>query len=117
MTYSRLQFHRLALSAVSSVGLPTSALRAAKIDSTVRGVKMGLITGSLNPLPDTPPGTDIIDTVIAGCLAVGAEPSARGLCRDRSTCRAKGRGGGNAPVSYFFGFSAAQTAFAFVLRT
>ena len=33
---------------------------------------MGLITGSLNPLPETPPGKDIIDTVIEGCLAVGA---------------------------------------------
>jgi sugar phosphate isomerase/epimerase len=33
---------------------------------------MGLITGSLNPLPETPGGGDVIDTVIAGCLAVGA---------------------------------------------
>jgi sugar phosphate isomerase/epimerase len=37
----------------------------------VRGVKMGLITGSLNPLPETPAGKDVIDTVIEGCLAVG----------------------------------------------
>jgi len=49
-----------------------SALRAAKVESTIRGVKMGLITGSLNPLPETPTGKDIIDTVIEGCLAVGA---------------------------------------------
>lgn len=47
-------------------------LRAAKIDSTFRGVKLGLITGSLNPLPDVPAGKDVIDTVIQGCLDAGA---------------------------------------------
>src|SRR5215831_14925219 len=70
MTHSRRQFHRFALSAASMAAL--SVLRAAKVESTISGVKMGLITGSLNPLPDTSPGTDIIDTVIEGCLAVGA---------------------------------------------
>src|SRR5215471_15261876 len=70
MTHSRRQFHRYALSAASMAAL--SVLRAAKVESTISGVKMGLITGSLNPLPDSLPGTDTIDTVIAGCLAVGA---------------------------------------------
>src|SRR5215510_16291583 len=59
-----------AIAAVSAVRVPD--LWAARLDSTYRGVKLGLITGSLNPLPDTPTGKDIIDTVIAGCLAVGA---------------------------------------------
>jgi sugar phosphate isomerase/epimerase len=60
----------LALGGIAFAGLP--ALNAAKIDSTIRGVKMGLITGSLNPLPEIPAGTDVVDTVINGCLAVGA---------------------------------------------
>ena len=70
MAHSRRQFHRFALSAASMAAV--SVLRAAKVESTISGVRMGLITGSLNPLPDTSPGTDIIDTVIEGCLAVGA---------------------------------------------
>lgn len=67
---TRRQFGRLALGGIAFAGLP--ALNAAKIDSTIRGVKMGLITGSLNPLPEIPAGTDVVDTVINGCLAVGA---------------------------------------------
>src|SRR5262249_35917135 len=70
MAYSRRQFHRFALSAASMATV--SGLRAAKVESTIRGVRMGLITGSLNPLPETPPAKDIIDTVIEGCVAVGA---------------------------------------------
>jgi sugar phosphate isomerase/epimerase len=66
---TRRQFGKLALGGMALAGLPANA---AKIDSTIRGVKMGLITGSLNPLPETPAGTDVIDTVIAGCRAVGA---------------------------------------------
>ena len=67
---SRRQVGKLALGGVALAVLPH--LKAAKVDSTVRGVKMGLITGSLNPLPETPAGKDVIDTVIEGCLAVGA---------------------------------------------
>ncbi|HLK50722.1 MAG TPA: sugar phosphate isomerase/epimerase [Bryobacteraceae bacterium] len=70
MMHSRRQIGRMALGGMALAALPR--LQAAKIDSTVRGVKMGLITGSLNPLPDTPAGKDVIDTVIEGCLAVGA---------------------------------------------
>jgi len=65
---SRREFGRAAVAGLSLAALPLSA---ARVDSTVRGVKLGLITGSLNPLPDTPAGKDIIDTVIAGCLEVG----------------------------------------------
>jgi sugar phosphate isomerase/epimerase len=67
---TRRQFGKLALGGMALASLPP--LNAAKIDSTIRGVKMGLITGSLNPLPETRSGGDVIDTVIDGCLAVGA---------------------------------------------
>ena len=70
MTHSRRDMGKLALGGLALAALPR--LQAAKLDSTVRGVKLGLITGSLNPLPETPAGKDIIDAVIAGCLAVGA---------------------------------------------
>jgi sugar phosphate isomerase/epimerase len=72
MHYTRREISRQALSAavLSSFALPS--LQAAKLNSTVKGVKLGLITGSLNPLPDVPAGKDIIDTVIAGCVAAGA---------------------------------------------
>jgi len=70
MIQSRRNFGKLALSAMA-LGVP-GRMRAAKIDSTIRGVKMGLITGSLNPLTESPAGKDIIDTVIEGCVAVGA---------------------------------------------
>jgi hypothetical protein len=58
-------------------GLSLSALpwmkvgAAEKLDSTVKGVKLGIITGSLNPLMP-PPGTDVADTVIKECIEVGA---------------------------------------------
>ncbi len=44
---------------------------AGRINSTVRGVKLGLITGSLNPIPKTP-GTDIVDTAIEECVQLRA---------------------------------------------
>jgi sugar phosphate isomerase/epimerase len=67
---SRRDFGKLAVGGLAIASLPQ--LGAAKVDSTVRGVKLGLITGSLNPLPETPAGKDVIDTVIEGCLGVGA---------------------------------------------
>ena len=70
MVQSRRQIGRLALGGMALAALPR--LEAAKVDSTVRGVKLGLITGSLNPLPETPTGKDIIDTVIEACLGAGA---------------------------------------------
>ncbi len=55
----------------SAAALAAAAPRAwsAKLDSTVRGVKLGLITGSLNPLPE---GKDPIDTIIEECTYIGA---------------------------------------------
>ena len=58
-----------AIAAVSAVRVPN--LWAAKVDSTYKGVKLGLITGSLNPLPNVP-GKDPIDVIIENCLAIGA---------------------------------------------
>lgn len=70
MQQSRRQIGKWALGGMALAALPR--LDGAKFDSTVRGVKLGLITGSLNPLPETPAGQDIIDTVIDGCLGAGA---------------------------------------------
>ena len=58
-----------AMAAVGAVRVP--GLWAAKVDSTYKGVKLGLITGSLNPLPNAP-GKDPIDVIIENCLAIGA---------------------------------------------
>jgi len=69
--YSRREFGRLAIAGVGlsvAAGLPAWA---GGIESTVRGVKIGLITGSLNPLPQVA-GKDPIDVIIEECLALGA---------------------------------------------
>lgn len=69
--YSRRQFTKAALSGVALSLLPGLTRRAAAIESTVRGVRIGLITGSLNPLPENT-GRDPIDVIIEQCLALGA---------------------------------------------
>ena len=51
--HSRREIGNLALGGMALATI--RRLRAAKIDSTVRGVKLGLIPGSLNPLPETQP--------------------------------------------------------------
>src|SRR5215468_10724255 len=68
--YSRREFGKTALAAVAISAVPGSSLFGARIYSTVRGVKLGLITGSLNPLP-TIPGKDPIDIIIEQCLQLG----------------------------------------------
>jgi sugar phosphate isomerase/epimerase len=69
--YSRREFGRTALSGVALSLLPGLTRHAAAIESAVRGVKWGLITGSLNPLPENT-GRDPIDVIIEQCLALGA---------------------------------------------
>ena len=69
--YSRRDFGKTALSALGLAALPVSELRGARVESTVRGVKLGLITGTLNPLPSVP-GKDPIDVIIDNCLQIGA---------------------------------------------
>src|SRR5262249_52505824 len=69
--YSRREFGKRAVAALAFSAVPTARLLGAGVDSTVRGVKVGLITGSLNPLPNTP-GKDPIDIIIEQCLQLGA---------------------------------------------
>jgi hypothetical protein len=69
--YSRRDFGKLALAGVSLSVASAVPAWARRIDSTVRGVKLGLITGSLNPLPEVA-GKDPIDVIIEQCLQLGA---------------------------------------------
>jgi sugar phosphate isomerase/epimerase len=69
--YSRREFTKTALSGIALSLLPGLTRHAAAIESTVRGVRMGLITGSLNPLPENT-GRDPIDVIIEQCLALSA---------------------------------------------
>ncbi len=64
--YSRRDFAKLA-----AVGVPVSMALAARIDSKVKGVKLGNSTYSYRDLPRTP-GSDMVDTVIAALKSDGA---------------------------------------------
>jgi sugar phosphate isomerase/epimerase len=69
---TRRQFHGLALGTLSLPLLAAcSSQGGARTSSTTRNVKLGLITGSLNPLPQQIEG-DPIDFIIRECLEVGA---------------------------------------------
>ena len=65
--HTRREFGKWALTGLSLAALPSSDLWGSRIDSTYKGVKLGIITGSLNPLPNTP-GKDPIDTIIQECV-------------------------------------------------
>lgn len=65
---SRREFGKSALAAIALSVAPSMARPSAA--TTVRGVKLGLITGSLNPLPDLA-GRDPIDVIIEQCKALG----------------------------------------------
>ena len=67
---TRRAFGKAALAGAALSCVPSFVRDAWAIESTVRGVKLGLITGSLNPLPDSP-GRDPIDVIIEQCLALG----------------------------------------------
>ena len=66
--YSRREFTKLTLGGVTASWM--SALTGHVAAMTVRGVKIGIITGSLNPLPQEP-GRDPIDIIIEQCKALG----------------------------------------------
>jgi hypothetical protein len=66
--YSRREFGQLALAGVAASWLPP--LTGGGAAMTVRGVRIGLITGSLNPLPQEA-GRDPIDVIIEQCTALG----------------------------------------------
>ena len=63
--YSRRDFGKLALAGVAASWLPVPVAAM-----NVRGVKIGLITGSLNPLPENT-GRDPIDVIIEQVKALG----------------------------------------------
>ena len=66
--YSRREFGSLALAGVAASWFPGVAGDAAAM--VVRGVKIGLITGSLNPLPENS-SRDPIDVIIEQCKTLG----------------------------------------------
>ena len=66
--HSRREFNTLALAGVAACCLPGLAGSAAAM--VVRGVKIGLITGSLNPLPENT-GRDPVDVIVEQCKALG----------------------------------------------
>ena len=106
--HTRREFGKWALTGLSLAALPSSDLWGSRIDSTYKGVKLGIITGSLNPLPNTP-GKDPIDTIIQECveLQVGyvefvntlLEPPLQGV-----------RGGGQVPAQITPEYTASREA-------
>jgi sugar phosphate isomerase/epimerase len=70
--FSRRDVGKAALAGAALYATGGASWAAPHLDSTVRGVKLGLITGSLNPLPSPPPGVDKIDQVIQECIACKA---------------------------------------------
>jgi len=64
--YSRRDFSKLTLAGLSAATLGA----AARINSTVNGVKLGAISYCFRAMPRTP-GTDYMDTVIAACVECG----------------------------------------------
>lgn len=65
-------FNRRTLLAGASAAAVTGSLGAFAAESTIRGVRIGLITGSLRPVPKVP-GKDEADVVIEQCVAMGVE--------------------------------------------
>src|SRR5688572_21074788 len=67
--YSRREFVKVAFAGVAVVGAPPR-MASAGVESVVRGVKIGITSGSLNPLP-TVPGKDRLDVIIDQCVQLG----------------------------------------------
>lgn len=99
--YSRREFGKLALAGASLAVLPGTGLMAdTKALATVRGVKLGAITGAYGPFP-TQPGEDVVDAVLAVSKQYGVgyvelvnsliEPPLGGVCAPAP--RAGGPGG------------------------
>lgn len=98
--HSRRDFGKLALTSLSlSMITSLPAMADPKSDATVRGVKLGAITGAYGPF-NADPGQDVIDVIIKQSIATGAghvelvntvlEPAMGGPC-------AVGRGPGGGP--------------------
>jgi sugar phosphate isomerase/epimerase len=102
--HSRREFGKLALTGLSfSLLHSVPAFADAKGDATVRGVKLGAITGAYGPF-NADPGQDVIDVIIQQSIATGAghvelvnsviEPAMGGPC---GRGPGNGRGPGGAP--------------------
>src|SRR5262245_11689079 len=71
-THSRREFVSATIAAGVAVCFRSAGARTqTRVEPLYRGVKLGLITGTLNPLPQVP-GVDPIDVMIGMCLEVGA---------------------------------------------
>jgi sugar phosphate isomerase/epimerase len=99
--YSRRDFGKVALAGLSASLLPTRALTAdTRALATVRGVKLGAITGAYGPFT-VQPGEDVVDAVLAISRQYGVghvelvnsliEPPLGGACAPAA--RAGGPGG------------------------
>lgn len=94
--FSRREFGKLAVTGLTMSMMPQGMSADTKQDATVRGVKLGAITGAYGPFP-TQPGQDIVDVVIETSRQFGVghvelvnsliEPPLGGVC-------AQARGGG-----------------------
>ena len=71
MTHSRRDVMKIGIAGAAFAAVPRGIFAARAIDATVRGVKLGITTGSLNPLPVVD-GKDPLDVLIDGCVAIGA---------------------------------------------
>ena len=73
MKQSRMKQSRREFSKIAAAGLTAALpfqLPAAAIDTTVRGVKLGITSASLNPLPDDT-GKDRTDLILEQCVRMG----------------------------------------------
>jgi hypothetical protein len=68
--YSRRRFGKTSVYGLALSALPALRLWGAAVDSTVKGVRLGAITGSLGPL-NAIPGKDSIDLVMEQCMQTG----------------------------------------------
>ena len=98
--HSRRDFTKLALAGLPLAGLSTTQAWAAKINSTVKGVKLGTITYSFRDFPRTP-GKDNADAIIQALTECGIgeielfapniEPGRAGTIRPNTPEAAKAR--------------------------
>ncbi len=117
--YSRREFGKLALAGASLAVLPGGALMAdTKALATVRGVKLGAITGAYGPFP-TQPGEDVVDAVLAVSKQYGVghvelvnsliEPPLGGVCAPAPRAGGPGAAAGGAQATGATGAGAPGT--------
>src|SRR5215469_5783857 len=70
LMYSRRSFAKNLFSGLAVSTFAARHLRSASADSTVKGVRLGAITGSIGPIAATP-GKDNIDATIEHCVESG----------------------------------------------